>query len=156
MHADKKLLNIPINIDMMSSEISTWILDIKNNIYNHTFLLHLFTATCFLSNHSMQNYKQGWSYEQWILTRTVYNLSCNMVWQIYWNIFKAVDDSKHITLMINPINTLRPIEAETKWLPFFSNISYAFSSMKMFEFWLNFHRSSFLRLKLTINQHWFR
>ena len=35
----------------------------------------------------------------------------------------------------------------------FSN---AFSSMKIFEFWLQFHRSLFPRVQLTIFQHWFR
>ena len=37
--------------------------------------------------------------------------------------------------------------------PTFSN---AFSLMKMFEFWLKFHWSLFLRVQLTIFQHWFR
>ena len=32
----------------------------------------------------------------------------------------------------------------------------AFSWMKMFEFWLKFHWSLFLRVRLTIFQHWFR
>ena len=35
----------------------------------------------------------------------------------------------------------------------FSNV---FSSMKIFEFWLAFHRSLFLRVQLTIFRHWFR
>ena len=35
----------------------------------------------------------------------------------------------------------------------FSN---AFSWMKMLEYWLTFHWSLFLRLQLTISQHWFR
>ena len=34
--------------------------------------------------------------------------------------------------------------------------SSAFSWMKMFEFWLKFHWSLFLRAQLTIFQHWFR
>ena len=37
-----------------------------------------------------------------------------------------------------------------------TTFSNAFSSMKMFEFWLKFHCSLFLRVKLTIFQHWFR
>ena len=32
----------------------------------------------------------------------------------------------------------------------------AFSLMKSFAFWLNFHWSLFLRVRLTITQHWFR
>ena len=32
----------------------------------------------------------------------------------------------------------------------------AFSWMKSFEFWLKFHLSLFLRVQLTITQHWFR
>ena len=32
----------------------------------------------------------------------------------------------------------------------------AFSSMKIYEFWLNFHWSLFLRVQLTIFQHWCR
>ena len=32
----------------------------------------------------------------------------------------------------------------------------AFSSMKMYEFWLKFHWSLFLNVQLTIFQHWFR
>ena len=35
----------------------------------------------------------------------------------------------------------------------FSNI---FSSVKLFEFWLTFHWNLFLRVQLTIFQHWFR
>ena len=35
-------------------------------------------------------------------------------------------------------------------------LSSAFSWMKMLEFWLRFHWSLFLRVKLTIIQHWFR
>ena len=35
-------------------------------------------------------------------------------------------------------------------------LSNAFSSLKMFEFLLQFHRNSFLRSQLIINQHWFR
>ena len=35
----------------------------------------------------------------------------------------------------------------------FSN---TFSWMKNFEFWLTYHRSLFLRVQLTIIQHWFR
>ena len=34
--------------------------------------------------------------------------------------------------------------------------SNAFSWMKSFVFWLNFHWSLFLRVQLTITQHWFR
>ena len=34
--------------------------------------------------------------------------------------------------------------------------STAFSSMKMFELWLKYHWSVFLRGHLTMNQHWFR
>ena len=37
-----------------------------------------------------------------------------------------------------------------------TTFSSAFSSMKMFEFWLRFHWSLFLSVKLTIFQHWFR
>ena len=35
-------------------------------------------------------------------------------------------------------------------------LSNAFSWMKMLEFWLRFHWSLFLRVQLTIFQHWFR
>ena len=49
------------------------------------------------------------------------------------------------------------IEAETKWPTFrrrhFQN---AFSWMKIDQFWLIFHWSLFLRVELTIFQHWFR
>ena len=34
--------------------------------------------------------------------------------------------------------------------------SYAFSWMKRFVFWFEFHWSLFLRVQLTITQHWFR
>ena len=37
-----------------------------------------------------------------------------------------------------------------------TTLSIAFSWMKMLEFWLNFHCSLFLRVQLTIFQHWFR
>ena len=37
-----------------------------------------------------------------------------------------------------------------------TTFSSAFSWMKMFEFRLKFHRSLFLRVQLTIFQHWFR
>ena len=39
---------------------------------------------------------------------------------------------------------------------FQTTFSNAFSSMKMFEFWLKFHWSLFLSVQLTIFQHWFR
>ena len=37
-----------------------------------------------------------------------------------------------------------------------TTFSNAFSGMKTYEFWLRFHWSFFLRLELTIFQHWFR
>ena len=37
-----------------------------------------------------------------------------------------------------------------------TTLSNAFSWMKMFEFWLKFHWSLFLKVQLTIIQHWFR
>ena len=37
-----------------------------------------------------------------------------------------------------------------------TTFSSAFSWLKMFEFWLKLHRSLFLRVQLTIIQHWFR
>ena len=37
-----------------------------------------------------------------------------------------------------------------------TTLSNAFLWMKMLEFWLKFHRSLFLRVQLTIFQHWFR
>ena len=37
-----------------------------------------------------------------------------------------------------------------------TTFSTAFSSMKLFVFWLKFDRSLFLSVQLTINQHWFR
>ena len=39
---------------------------------------------------------------------------------------------------------------------FQTTFSNTFSWMKMYEFWLKFHWSLFLRVKLTIIQHWFR
>ena len=45
----------------------------------------------------------------------------------------------------------------TKWPPFSQKIfSDAFSWMKSFVFLLKFHLSLFLRVQLTITQHWFR
>ena len=38
----------------------------------------------------------------------------------------------------------------------FNTFSNAFSVMKMFEFLIQFHLSSFLKVQLTIIQHWFR
>ena len=37
-----------------------------------------------------------------------------------------------------------------------TTLSNTFSWLKMLEFWLKFHWSLFLRVKLTIFQHWFR
>ena len=37
-----------------------------------------------------------------------------------------------------------------------TTFSNAFPSIKVFEFWLKFHWILFLRVQLTINQHWFR
>ena len=37
-----------------------------------------------------------------------------------------------------------------------TTFSHAFSWMKKFDFWLKYHWSLFLRVKLTITQHWFR
>ena len=49
------------------------------------------------------------------------------------------------------------IKTETKWPPIFqTRFSNAFSWMKIYEFWLRFHRILFLRVQLTISQHWFR
>ena len=39
---------------------------------------------------------------------------------------------------------------------FHTTFSDAFTWMKMYEFWLRFHWSLFLRVQLTIFQHWFR
>ena len=49
-------------------------------------------------------------------------------------------------------NTFRPRHMDAIWQTTFSS---AFSWMKMFEFLLKFHWSLFLRVKLTIFQHWF-
>ena len=44
----------------------------------------------------------------------------------------------------------------TKWPPFWrTTSSNAFSWMKSFVFWFEFHWSLFLRVQLTINEHWF-
>ena len=50
-------------------------------------------------------------------------------------------------------NTSRPKKMAAISQTTFSN---AFSEMKMYEFRLRFHLSLFLRLELTIYQHWFR
>ena len=64
-----------------------------------------------------------------------------------------------MTRIINGTPTIPPL---THWGPdkmaaisqtTFSN---AFSWMKMYEFWLRFHLSLFLRVQLTIFQHWFK
>ena len=39
---------------------------------------------------------------------------------------------------------------------FQTTFSNAFSWMKMYEYWLKFHWSLFLRVQLTISHHWFR
>ena len=52
-----------------------------------------------------------------------------------------------------PFNTLRPRQMDAISQTTFSS---AFSWMKMFEFRLKFHWSLFLRVQLTIFQHWFR
>ena len=44
-------------------------------------------------------------------------------------------------------------EIDTIWQTTFLN---SFSSMKTYEFWLKFHWSLFVRVQLTIFQHWFR
>ena len=52
----------------------------------------------------------------------------------------------------------QPISPWTKWPPFrrrYFEIN-LFSGMKSFIFWLKFHLSLFLRVQLTISQHWFR
>ena len=51
------------------------------------------------------------------------------------------------------VNTLRPRQMDAISQTTFSS---AFSWMKMFEFRFEFHRSLFLRVQLTIFQHWFR
>ena len=52
----------------------------------------------------------------------------------------------------NTINTLRPRQDGDIFRTTFSN---AFYWMKMFEFGLKYHWSLFLRVQLTISQHWF-
>ena len=47
-------------------------------------------------------------------------------------------------------------EAEQKSWHFASDIFNVFSLMKLFQFFIKFHRSLFLRGKLIIRQHWFR
>ena len=51
------------------------------------------------------------------------------------------------------VNTLRSRKMAAIFQTTFSN---AFSSMKMYEFWLTFHWSLFLGVQLTIFHHWFR
>ena len=51
------------------------------------------------------------------------------------------------------VNTLRPRQMDAIWQTTFSS---AFSWMKMFEFLSKFHWRLFLRVKLTIFQHWCR
>ena len=50
------------------------------------------------------------------------------------------------------VNTLRSRKNGRQ----FADFSNAFYWMKMFVFWLKFHWSLFLRVQLTIYQHWFR
>ena len=50
-------------------------------------------------------------------------------------------------------NTLRPRKMTAN---FQTKVSNAFSSMKMYEFWLKFHWSLFLWVQLTVFHHWFR
>ena len=52
---------------------------------------------------------------------------------------------------------LKHISPWTKWPPFWQTTFWnAFSWMKSFVFWIEFHWSVFLRVQLTITQHWFR
>ena len=55
--------------------------------------------------------------------------------------------------MLSTFNTLRPRTMDATFQTTFSN---AFSSMKMYEFLLIFHRSLLLGVQLTIFHHWFR
>ena len=56
-------------------------------------------------------------------------------------------------LNVLTINTLRPRQNGRHFQTTFSNV---FSWMKMYEFRLKFHWTLFLRVQLTISQHWFR
>ena len=68
-------------------------------------------------------------------------------WSVIWPaLTEHLNDKCHI-------NALRPRKVAVIFQTTFSN---AFSSMKMYEFWLKFHWSLFLEVQLTIFLHWFR
>ena len=80
---------------------------------------------------------------------------CDEPWHLLW---KCINMCQGLSkTMLSPVgNTLThwgwdEIDAISQTI--FLN---AFSWMKMYEFCLKFHWSSFLRLQLTIFQHWFR
>ena len=54
---------------------------------------------------------------------------------------------------VTSVSILRPRQNGRHFAATFSN---AFSSMKIYEFWLTIHWSLFLRVQLTMFQHWFR
>ena len=66
---------------------------------------------------------------------------------------------KHVLYQVNctQLHIEYRIEAETGWPTCLQmTFSNAFSWMKIYEFWLKFHWSLFLRFQLTIYHHWFR
>ena len=71
--------------------------------------------------------------------------------KMHLNIF--VCEMVAILLRLQRVNTLRPRKMAAIFQTTFSN---AFSSMKMYEFWLKFHWSLFLEVQLTIFHHWVR
>ena len=78
-----------------------------------------------------------------------------------WIVFVEVIDDITVSLTAAAVSTSQPI-ALTHWgrdkidAVLQTTFSNAISWMKMLEFWLKFHWSLFLKVQLTIFQHWFR
>ena len=83
---------------------------------------------------------------------------CRVFYLVQAHRLVSFDDDKHSWKFIKqPLITDLTHWGQDKMAALFQmTCSNAFSWMKMYEFWLRFHWSLFLRVQLTVFQHWFR
>ena len=109
--------------------------------------LHSQLNTCF-NELGKDNYKtRRETFKFWDLVSLILEVRLQLMYEIQ---AMAFTDFSFIS---DWLNTLRPRQ---KADVFHTTFSAAFSWMKMFQIWIQFDWSSFLKIQMTIIQHWFR
>ena len=109
--------------------------------------LHSQLNTCF-NELGKDNYKtRRETFKFWDLMSLILEVRLQLMYEIQATAFTD------FSFISDWLDTLRPRQ---KADVFHTTFSAAFSWMKMFEIWIQFDWSSFLKIQMTMIQHWFR